>query len=219
MQDSILPYGILVLQTLLVCMHSNLFTDSVMDIPDGMVQYDGCYFASAKADSIQSQLLNNTPWRQNKITVYGKTYNEPRLTQLYGDAGISYGYSGINYDALPWTPTLAAIKEAVEKTASTSFNVCLLNLYRDGTDSNGWHADDEPELGTNPIIASVSLGAARPFHLRHNTRKECRYKILLEHGSLLIMSGATQHFYKHQIAKTARPIPPRINLTFRKIVK
>lgn len=197
----------------------SLFPPEIPEIPDGDVWYDGGFYAFAKANQLQTQLLQETPWRQNKITVFGKEYDEPRLTQLYGDAGISYGYSGITYDALPWTETLQTIKENVEKAAKTTFNVCLVNRYRDGQDSNGWHADDEKELGRNPIIASISLGQERFFHLKHNENKEWRYKFLLEHGSLLVMAGKTQHTYKHQIAKTKRAIDERINLTFRKIVE
>ncbi len=117
----------------------------------------------------------------------------------------------------PMTETLKQIEKRIQKYSDASFTSVLLNLYRDGKDSNGWHADDEPELGVNPIIASVSLGAPRFFHLRHNHDREKRYKILLEHGSLLLMGGETQHFWKHQVSKTVKKINPRINLTFRKI--
>jgi alkylated DNA repair dioxygenase AlkB len=110
------------------------------------------------------------------------------------------------------------IKNEVEKAANCSFNICLVNQYRDGQDSNGWHADDEKELGINPTIASVSLGQERFFHLKHNENKDWRFKFLLENGSLLLMKGQTQHTYKHQIAKTARNVDVRINLTFRKII-
>lgn len=200
-------------------MHSNLFPTDFPDIPDAQVQYDGVYYAIAKANQLQSTLIKETPWRQNKITVYGKEHLEPRLTQLYGDTGISYGYSNIRYNALPWTATLQSIKDDVEKAAGTIFNVCLVNRYRHGQDSNGWHADNEKELGNNPIIASVSLGQERFFHLKHNTNKDWRFKFLLAHGSLLIMAGKTQHTYKHQIAKTKKDIHERINLTFRRIIK
>ena len=200
-------------------MSDNLFPTDFLEIPDAQVQYDGGFYAFAKAEQLQSKLLKETPWRQNKITVFGKEHNEPRLTQLYGDAGIIYGYSNIIYNALPWTATLQAIKEDVEKAAGATFNVCLVNRYRNGQDSNGWHADNEKELGTNPIITSISLGQERFFHLKHNSNKDWRYKFLLEHGSLLIMAGSTQHTYKHQIAKTKRTINERINLTFREIVK
>lgn len=199
-------------------MHNKLFDDLFPAIPDASVSYDGSFYAFAKAEYLKTQLLEQTPWRQNKIKLFGKIHNEPRLTQLYGDDGITYGYSGINFTALPWTPALQQIKADVEKAAQTTFNICLINQYRDGKDSNGWHADDEPELGKNPIIASISLGEERYFHLKHNTNKDWRFKFLLENGSLLLMKEQTQHTYKHQIAKTKREIDVRINLTFRKIV-
>jgi alkylated DNA repair dioxygenase AlkB len=186
------------------------------DIPDANVSYVDEFYAFAKANSIYKTLLKEIPWRQNKITVFGKEYDEPRLTQLYGE--VAYGYSGIDFEPLPWSPIMQQIKDDVEKAAQTEFNVCLVNLYRDGQDSNGWHADNEKNLGVNPVIASVSFGQERFFHLKHNSNKEWRFKFPLTHGSLLIMAGQTQHTYKHQIAKTARKIEPRMNLTFRKVV-
>jgi len=116
-----------------------------------------------------------------------------------------------------WNPLLVYIKEEVEAACGEQFTTVLLNYYRDGKDSNGWHADNEKELGRNPVIASVSFGAERTFHLQHNTIKEQKLKITLEHGSLLLMKGPTQHFWKHQIPKTTKDIGPRINLTFRVI--
>ncbi|MEX0315245.1 MAG: alpha-ketoglutarate-dependent dioxygenase AlkB, partial [Allomuricauda sp.] len=124
-------------------------------------------------------------------------------------------YSGLTMHPLEFTHELAEIKELVEKAAKSKFTTCLLNYYRDGKDSNGWHSDDEKELGTNPIIASVSFGAERFFHLRNKMDKTRKLKILLENGSLLLMKGKTQHHWQHQIPKTAKPIGGRINLTFR----
>ena len=114
-----------------------------------------------------------------------------------------------------WNTVIMFIKNEVETFCNTNFTTVLLNLYRDGKDSNGWHADNEKELGKNPFIASVSLGAERQFHLQHNTIKEANIKLGLEHGSLLLMNGETQHFWKHQIPKTSKIVGPRINLTFR----
>jgi alkylated DNA repair dioxygenase AlkB len=199
-------------------MHNKLFPDPFPQIPDAAVSYDSSFYAFAKAEQLKTSLLEQTPWRQNKIKLFGKVHEEPRLTQLYGDADIAYGYSGINFNALPWTETLKQIKADVEKAAGTPFNICLINQYRNGQDSNGWHADDERELGQNPVIASISLGQERFFHLKHNSNKEWRFKFLLENGSLLLMKDQTQHTYKHQIAKTKRKIDLRINLTFRKVV-
>jgi alkylated DNA repair dioxygenase AlkB len=188
-----------------------------LKIADAQVRYDGVFYAFEKAEQLFNSLQKEIPWRQNKITIYGKTYDEPRLTQLYGDNQMEYSYSGITFKAIDWSPLMKSIKEDVELATGCEFNICLANFYRDGSDSNGWHADNEKELGKNPVIASISLGEERFFHLRHNENKEWRYKFPLENGSLLLMAGETQHTYKHQIAKTKRLIQQRINLTFRKV--
>ncbi len=189
-----------------------------LKIPDADVQYDGGFYAFEKAEQLYNTLQETTPWRQNKIKIFGKTHDEPRLTQLYGDNQMKYSYSGIQFTALDWSPVLKTVKQEIENATGHNFNICLVNLYRDGADSNGWHADNERELGINPVIASVSLGQERFFHLRHNINKDWRFKFPLKNGSLLLMDGETQHTYKHQIAKTKRQIKPRINLTFRKVV-
>ena len=134
---------------------------------------------------------------------------------MIGNEGKPYSYSNIIMQPHKWNAVLLFIKYEVEEICHEQFTTVLLNLYRDGKDSNGWHADNEKELGQNPVIASVSLGAERNFHLQHNTIKEAKLKINLEHGSLLVMKGKTQHFWKHQIPKTTKPIGERINLTFR----
>lgn len=195
------------------------------DFPDCEVMMEDDFYAFAKSayrqaepKELYSQLYQSIPWRADKIKVFGKEYDQPRLTQLYGDPGLDYGYSNLRMKALPWTKILECIKKDIEDASGQSFNICLANLYRNGQDSNGWHADDEPELGQNPFIASLSLGGERYFHLKHKTDLAYRAKILLPHGSLLLMGGATQHHYKHQIAKTKRTVEPRINLTFRKVL-
>ncbi|WP_124981176.1 alpha-ketoglutarate-dependent dioxygenase AlkB family protein [Nonlabens xiamenensis] len=200
-------------------MHNKLFLPEFPNIPDATVIYTPGFYAFAKAEQLKNLLLKETPWRQNQIKLFGKTHLEPRLTQLYGDPSTQYSYSGIQFEALEWTDTLAAIKKDVEKATGDQYNVCLLNQYRDGADSNGWHADNEAELGVNPSIASLSLGATRNFHLRHHSNKEWRFKFELEHGSLLVMKDQTQHTYQHQIAKTKKQVGLRINLTFRKTLK
>mgnify|MGYP003337743922 CR=1 FL=1 len=160
----------------------------------------------------------STPWRNDPITIFGKTYPQPRMTSLHGHTTDPYGYSGIVMQPNPMNDTLLEIEKKLKAFSEEPFTTVLLNLYRDGKDSNGWHADDEPELGKNPVIASVSLGAERYFHLKHKTDKSQRLKFALGHGSLLLMEGSTQHFWKHQIAKTAREVGSRINLTFRKVL-
>jgi alkylated DNA repair dioxygenase AlkB len=185
------------------------------NIPNADIEYYPNFFESNRANELFEKLKNEIPWQQDDITVFGKTYSQPRLTALFGNEGKPYAYSNIVMQPNPWNTLLLFIKNEVEEICQEKFTTVLLNLYRDGKDSNGWHADNEKELGQNPVIASLSLGAERSFHLRHNTIKEQKLKINLEHGSLLLMKGETQHFWKHQISKTAKPIGLRINLTFR----
>ncbi|WP_339703266.1 alpha-ketoglutarate-dependent dioxygenase AlkB [uncultured Marixanthomonas sp.] len=188
------------------------------NLPNAEVVYYPHFFSEKKAYTYFETLLKETNWQQDDITVFGKTYKQPRLTALYGENGKSYSYSGITMTPLPLTPVLTKIKNKVEEISNVKFNVVLLNLYRDGKDSNGWHSDDEKELGENPVIASVSFGAERIFHLKHKQDKASKYKVNLKNGSLLVMKGQTQHFWKHQIPKTKKSVSPRINLTFRKIM-
>ncbi|MDI1318475.1 alpha-ketoglutarate-dependent dioxygenase AlkB [Flavobacterium sp.] len=187
------------------------------NLPDAEIAYYPNFFDSIGADEFFELLTNQIPWQQDNIMVFGKTHPQPRLTSLFGNEGKEYKYSNIVMKPNPWNPLLLLLKNEIEEVCTESFSTVLLNLYRDGKDSNGWHADNEKELGTNPVIASVSFGAERSFHLQHNTIKEQKLKINLEHGSLLLMKGTTQHFWKHQIPKTAKPIGSRINLTFRSI--
>jgi alkylated DNA repair dioxygenase AlkB len=184
-------------------------------LPNAEIEYISDFYQKPEADVLFNKLLSETDWIQDDITVFGKTYKQPRLTALYGESQQQYRYSNIVMHPKPFTDTISTIKQKVEKESKTTFNAVLLNLYRDGTDSNGWHADNEKELGKNPVIASLSLGQDRPFHFKHRHLKEERYKLLLENGSLLIMKGEMQHYWLHQIAKTKKQINQRINLTFR----
>ena len=185
------------------------------NIPDADIEYYPNFFESNRADEFFEKLKNEIPWQQDNITVYGKTHPQPRLTALFGNEGKPYSYSNIVMQSNTWNPLLLFIKNEIEEICQENFTTVLLNYYRDGKDSNGWHADNEKELGRNPVIVSVSFGSERSFHLQHNAIKEQKLKINLEHGSLLIMKGTTQHYWKHQISKTAKEIGPRINLTFR----
>lgn len=185
------------------------------ELPDAEIIYYPDFFGKEKADLFFEKLKTEIPWQQDDITVFGKTYPQPRLTSLFGNEGKPYSYSNIVMQPHVWNSLLLFIKNEIEEVCDENFTTVLLNYYRDGKDSNGWHADDEKELGRNPVIASVSFGAERSFHLQHNFIKEQKLKINLEHGSLLIMKGSTQHFWKHQIPKTAKSIGSRINLTFR----
>ena len=185
------------------------------NLPDAEIVYYPHFFNREKSDEMYQLLLTEIPWQQDQITVFGKTHPQPRLTALFGNEGKSYSYSGIVMQPHRWNALLTYIKEEIQAVCGENFTTVLLNQYRDGRDSNGWHADNEKELGRDPVIASVSFGAARFFHLQHNSDKNLKHKILLEHGSLLLMKGSTQHFWKHQIPKTAKPIGKRLNLTFR----
>lgn len=184
------------------------------DLQDAEIEYYPNFFSSVKANELFLKLQNEIPWQQDNITVFGKTHPQPRLTALFGNEGKPYGYSNIIMQPHAWSPLVMFIKNEIEKICSENFTTVLLNNYRTGQDSNGWHADNEKELGRNPIIASVSFGAERVFQLKHN-KLELKQNITLQHGSLLIMSGTTQHCWKHQIPKTKKEIQPRINLTFR----
>ncbi|MBA6316196.1 alpha-ketoglutarate-dependent dioxygenase AlkB family protein [Cellulophaga baltica] len=195
---------------------ANLFSEALhLNLPDSDLIYYPNFLDTRSADSYFAKLREQTPWQQDDITVFGKKYAQPRLTALYANNDKAYSYSSISMRPHVFTKELLQIKNEADTLAQTTFTTCLLNLYRDGKDSNGWHADNEKELGQNPIIASITLGEERFFHLKHRTNKNLKHKLLLEHGSLLLMKGATQHHWLHQIPKTAKPIQERINLTFR----
>ncbi len=189
------------------------------DLPDADVSFIDGFFSESLANRLFEQLITTTNWQQDTITIYGKKHLVPRLTAWYGDADKPYTYSGIQMNPKPWTIALNEIKQKVESEAATTFTSVLINYYRTGQDSMGWHRDNEKELGANPVIASVSFGQTRPFHLRHKFKKELPKLIIpLTHGSLLLMKGETQHYWEHQVPKSAKALEPRINLTFRKII-
>lgn len=185
------------------------------NLPDAEIIYFPSFLSLEESNSLFLELLENTPWQQDEIMVYGKKYPQPRLTALYGNEEKPYSYSNIVMHPHHWTSSLEKIKLLVENISNVNFTTVLLNYYRDGNDGNGWHADNEKELGSNPIIASLSLGAERNFQLKHNNDASQKKNIILENGSLLLMKGSTQHFWKHQIPKTKKTIGARINLTFR----
>ena len=187
----------------------------IFNLQDADLEYYSNFFNHKKSNELFQKLKTEVPWQQDDITVFGKVYAQPRLTALYGNKGKPYGYSNIVMQPHNWSPLIIFIKNEIETVCDQNFTTVLLNNYRNGRDSNGWHADNEKELGRNPTIASVSFGAERVFQMKHNTIKDLKQNIILENGSLLIMKGTTQHFWKHQIPKTAKPIEERINLTFR----
>ena len=184
-------------------------------IKDGELYYDRFFFNNIEANKYFNLLKKEFQWRQDNIKIFGKIYPQPRLTALYANNNKSYSYSNIKMHPITFTPTLFDIKSKIEKRLNSQFTSCLLNLYRNGQDSNGWHADNEKELGLNPVIASLSLGAERIFHMKHRNYKKEKLKINLTNGSLLVMRGKTQHHWLHQIPKTRKKVEERINLTFR----
>lgn len=188
-------------------------------LPDAEIILHQGFFHEDESNQIFDDLYNKIAWEQEDTILYGRKISLPRLTAWYGDQGKAYTYSKIKMIPQPWIPILENIKSQVEKICDAEFNSVLLNLYRNGSDSISWHSDDEKELGENPTIASLSFGDTRSFMLKHKFKKDLKLNIQLTHGSLLIMGGKTQHYWQHQIPKTRTSYKPRINLTFRKILK
>ncbi len=188
-------------------------------IPEA-VWYETALIPEATSARLFSSLLTGVIWTQHRIILFGKSHPCPRLSAWYGEPGSDYSYSGLKLRPMPWSEQLLEIKAVVEERVGVFFNSLLLNQYRNGSDSMGWHADDEPELGEQPVIASVSLGETRRFLLRqrHASGKRKSISVDLTSGSLLVMSGNCQTEFKHSIPKTKRDVGVRINLTFRRIV-
>jgi len=187
-----------------------------IQILNGEYIYIPHFYKRQKADDLFIALESSIEWKQESMNMYGKEVKFPRLTAWYGNDDKPYSFSGIKLAPRPWTQELLAIKKDIEPICTTSFNSVLLNLYRDGNDSISWHTDAEKELGINPIIASVNFGAERAFQLKHKHTQE-KIEIVLQHGSLLVMMGELQHYWKHQVPKSKKVTQPRINLTFRVI--
>jgi alkylated DNA repair dioxygenase AlkB len=183
---------------------------------DGTVQYFGKVLTDSEAGTLMETLLHHVPWRRDEIVMFGRRVATAREAAWYGDPGTSYTYSGATKQPIPWNAPLMELKPRVESLCNARFNSCLLNLYHNGTEGMGWHSDDEKELGPNPIIASVSLGAERRFCFKHKRTGE-RMEIVLEHGSLLVMKDQTQANWLHSLPKAAKVTGARINLTFRTI--
>lgn len=191
----------------------------VVPLPDADVFRIPGLFTQAESDAWFAACRADLPWRQEHVTLFGREIASPRLTAWHGDPGATYRYSGLTFDPQPWTPALQAIRDRLEAALGAGFNGVLANLYRDGSDSMGWHSDDERELGPDPVIASVSFGATRRFALRHRAGRERGAAVIeLEHGSVVVMAGATQRHYRHAVAKTRRRCGPRLNLSYRAVV-
>lgn len=181
---------------------------------DGIAEYIPSVLDGAEAQRVFSALLAQIPWRGEEVFMFGRWVSVPRQTCWFGDAQAVYRYSGVTHEPVPWLPLLLELRSLVQATAGVIFNSVLANLYRDGCDGMGWHADNEPELGADPTIASLSLGAARLFSLQNRKTKR-KINVILESGSLLIMRGAFQHHWRHSLPKTTQIVTSRINLTFR----
>ena len=183
----------------------------------GEVIYYGCIMKSEQADVCLTSLLKNIPWKNDEAVIFGRQIITSRKVAWYGDLNYSYTYSGKTRTALKWTPELLKIKKLVEEMTGEIFNSCLLNLYHTGGEGMGWHSDDEKSLGKDSTIASFSLGAVRKFSMKHRLEKETQ-SIFLEHGSLLVMKGATQTNWLHSLPKSKKITGPRVNLTFRRML-
>ena len=190
-----------------------------IELRDGTVRLVERLFSAAENERWFTALRDGTRWRQEEIRLFGRKRRQPRLTAWHGDPGAAYSYSGIQLDPQPWTQDLLGVKARIEAISGVRFNSVLLNYYRDGQDSMGWHSDDEPELGENPLIGSVSLGAARRFRMRHKADPKVQMAWNLPGGSYLEMGGALQRHWRHCVPKVAAKagVGPRINLTFRTI--
>ena len=186
-------------------------------LPDAEIAWDRSWLPPAQANALLAALREAIPWEVHRIHLFGRDVDSPRLSCWIGDPGTSYRYSGTRFEPHPWPVALQPIRARLRRELRFHFNSVLANLYRDGRDSMGWHSDDETELGSQPLIASLSLGAARRFVLKHRTDPSRKLALELPHGSLLVMRGATQANYRHALPRTARPVGPRINLTFRRI--
>jgi alkylated DNA repair dioxygenase AlkB len=184
---------------------------------DGIIDFCEDFIDPTEAEQWLRVLSNTLDWREEFLSIAGRTIPVPRLVAWHGDPGASYSYSGLRHDPVPWTPALLELRQRVETACGHGFNSVLGNLYRHGQDAVSWHADDEPELGFEPVIASLSLGAERRFEVRHNRMRDI-LKLPLNSGSLLLMRGAFQHHWQHRIPRQAGITAPRINLTFRFIL-
>jgi len=184
-------------------------------LPKELLEYRPGLFSETASDCLLQQFITDVPWKQTVQKMYDKEVLTPRLSAWFGDVGTDYSTTGKVANPNPWTPELLMIKEKVEPIAGVKFNSVLLNYYRDGNDSVAWHSDRESVLGKNPIIASVSFGQVRSFDIRSKANHSEKYSIRLEHGSFLLMKGGLQENWEHRIAKSNKPMKPRVNLTFR----
>jgi len=189
-----------------------------INLQDASLVYYPDFLTKEVADEMYDVLLKDLNWEQHYIKLFGKTIAQPRLTALYSSKKETYTYSGLQLKPHPYPEELKKLNDLLSETTHEKFTHCLANLYRDGNDSMGWHADNEKELGKDPVIASLSIGGPRKFQLKHIKNPQLKHSLFLDHGSLLIMKGKTQEFWKHQLPKSKKITESRINLTFRTII-
>jgi alkylated DNA repair dioxygenase AlkB len=198
---------------------------SKIPLADADIQFDAAFFDATIALDLMRELQETTPWETHVVRIFGREMPAPRQSSWHGDAHCSYRYSNVVYRPKAWTPALSHVRARLLSAGFGDFNCVLANWYRSGSDSMGWHSDDEPELGDQPTIASLSFGAPRRFCLRRKSKSVgdvsdvSKHQLLLTPGSLLLMAGNTQKYWQHALPKTARVGAPRINLTFRQIAK
>ena len=193
-------------------------SDRVLLDRDGVAIYDAEFLSKEDADNCLHQLTQEITWRQEHVKLFGRVHKVPRLSAWFSETNQPYTYSGICHQPVVFPPSIGSLRDRVQEVSNLPFNCALVNLYVDGTHSNGWHADDEPELGQQINIASVSLGATRTFRLRHrDDQPKGTMKIELEHGSLLLMLAPMQKYWRHELPKRRGAINPRVNVTFRNI--
>ena len=190
----------------------------VLEGEGARVDYRERFLEGAERDALVEELEGaRASFDHDQVRIFGRTIPSPRLVCAFGDEGTVYRYSGIDRGALPWTPVLRVVRDRIAALVGQPFTYGLVNLYRDGRDRLGWHADDEKDIAPDSCIASLSLGAARPFQLRRRVARSPVHEVMLQDGSLLLMHGATQRLYKHQLPARVRITEPRFNITFREI--
>ena len=187
-------------------------------LPDAHLHFNPNWLPRPEADALLDRLMDEIRWETHRIRMFGREVDSPRRSCWIGDPGTGYVYSCTRFEPRPWPPALAVMRARIDEAAGVVMNSVLANLYRDGNDAMGWHSDDEPELGPRPVIASLSLGGTRRFVFRHRHDPAKKFALELPHGSLLVMAGDTQANWRHALPRTTRAVPPRLNLTFRRIV-
>ena len=187
-------------------------------LPGAKLSLDLAWLPRVQADALFETLRREIPWETHRIRMFGREVDSPRLSCWIGDEDAAYAYSGTRFEPRPWPASLLAVRQRLSHELETGFDSVLANLYRSGRDAMGWHSDDERELGSEPVIASLSLGAARRFVLKSRDDVRLKREFLLPHGSLLVMAGQTQRHCRHCLPRTARPVGERINLTFRRVL-